>query len=176
MSIKYSHKLTIQDFKKFPVWEFTARHETIGPDGELVVVPITDLPVSSLERRFVGTEVTLANGCRLMAVLLGINLVSAKPISEMIVYRVDETFMFRRSAPRASGPEQLAQFLCLRLEDIFPISYDISQLATGDPCAIKGEILVGMPNADEGVRDKEYFKGLLKERKRASRPPGVFPK
>jgi|SRR5580698_1385171 hypothetical protein len=164
MDIKYSNKLTIQDFKEFPVWEFTSKHEHIRPDGELVVIPVRNLPVSSLDGRFVGTEVKLASDCFLMAVLLGINLVKPKPISEMVIYRANETFMFRRNAPGVSGPEQLAQFLRLRLEDVFPISYDISQFAIGDAGAIKGEILIGLQNVDEDIHDKNYFKRLLKER------------
>ena len=162
MDLKYSNKLTIQDFKEFPVWEFTAGHEHTGPDGELVVIPVRDLPVSSLEGRFVGTEVKLANGHFLMAALLGINLAKVTPISAMVVYRGDETFMFRRNAPKVSGPKQLAKFLGLNLEDVFPIRYDISQFATGDAGAIKGEIPI--ENADESVRDKAYFKRMLEER------------
>jgi hypothetical protein len=162
MDLKYSNKLTIQDFKEFPVWEFTAGHEHIGPDGELVVIPVRDFPVSSLEGRFIGTEVKLANGCLLMAALLGINLAKAEPISGMVVYRANETFMFRRTAPKVSGPEQLAKFLGLRLEDVFPIRYDISQFAIGDAGAMKGEISI--ENVDEGVRDKTHFKRILEER------------
>jgi hypothetical protein len=155
MTLKFSNKLTIQDLKAFPVWEFTAKHEHIRPDGELVVIPVTNLPVSSLEGRFVGTEVRLANGCFLMAALLGIRLEKATPISAAVFYRGDEMFMFRRSAPSVSGPQQLAQFLGLRLEDVFPISYDISQVAIGDAGAIKGEISIRMPPVDEGVHGKK---------------------
>lgn len=164
MSIKYSNKLTIQDFKEFPVWEFVAKHEHMWPDGELVVIPVKRLPVSSLDGRFVGTEVKLANDRFVMAVLLGINLIAVKRISEMVVFRGNEKFMFRRTAPRVSGPEQLAQFLRLRLADVFPISYDISRFAVGEAAAIRGEISLEIPNVDDGVRDKEYFKRLLKER------------
>lgn len=165
MSIKYSNKLTVQDFKEFPVWEFTAKHEHIGLDGDLVVIPVRNLPVSSLGGRFVGTEVKLANGCFSMVVLLGINLAKAKPISGMVFYRDNEMLMIRRTASKVPGPEQVAKFLSLRLEDIFPISYDISQIAIGDASAIKGEITIGMLNVDEGVRNKDYFRRLLKEPK-----------
>src|SRR5579863_262951 len=120
MSLKFSNKLTIEDLREFPIWEFTGKHEYVGPDGELVVVPVTNLPVTTLEGRFVGTRVKLANGNYVLAVLLGINLVKAKPVSAAIFYHGEEKFMFRRSAPRVSGPEQLALFLGFRVEEVFP--------------------------------------------------------
>jgi hypothetical protein len=168
MSLKFSNNLTIQDFKEFPIWEFTNKHESVSRDGELVVMPVTDFPVTTLEGRFIGTEVKLANGNLVWAVLLGINLAKAKPVSSAIFYRGAETYMLRCLAPGVSGPEQLAQFLGLRVEDVFPICFDISRLAIGAADAVKGELPLKLSPSSVGTRSKEYFKQLLKDRKPGS--------
>lgn len=38
------------------------------------------------------------------------------------------------------GPEKLAEFLGLSIDEVFPISYDIGSLAVGDERALKGSI------------------------------------
>lgn len=39
-----------------------------------------------------------------------------------------------------NGPDALARFLKLALNEIFPIRYDIRALAHGDPAALQGQI------------------------------------
>ena len=121
--MKFSDELTIEDFLKHPVWEYTNRHECDGQKGELAMEPVDDLPVTTLDGRLIGTEAALANGRMVFVVLIGVDLKTPRPLTSAIVFRDESVFMFRRTAPRVSGPEQLAEFLELRPDEIFPIKY-----------------------------------------------------
>jgi hypothetical protein len=143
MSLKYSNKLTLKDFRRHPVWEYTNEHEEAGPDGELVVTPVLKLPVESLEGRFIGTDLILANGQRVFGVLLSLALNNArltKLVLNFVIYDGTKRFLFRRLAAGVSGLDQLASFLELPLSEIFPIRYDIAEFAVGDPSVVRGEI------------------------------------
>lgn len=167
MSFKYSNKLTVADFKEHPVWEYTNAHEEEGPDGELIVTPVLDLPVSSLEGRFIGTELILANRQQVFGVLFGLTLSNprlTKLVLNFVVHLGNEKFLFRRAAPKVSGPDQLADFLKLPVLDVFPIRYDITAHAVGDPEVICGEI---QQEPSEVLPQAELFKLILEDQKRS---------
>ena len=166
MNLNFSDKLTIADFEKFPVWEFDTSREAVGKEGETVVRPVLDLPVTSLANRFVGVPVMLANGSKVFAALIGINLERVVPLGAMVVYHQNDMFVFRRSAPSLSGPEQLAHFLGLDVRDVFPIRYDISRYVTGPSALIVGEIPLTVPPDSSGTSRKDRYKQILEEMRR----------
>lgn len=166
MSFKFSNKLTTEDFKMHPVWRFTGKHEYLGSDGELVVEPVLDLPVQTLEGCFVGTELILANQRRVLGELHGIklhNLRLTRLVLNFVVHLGSRSFLFRRLASKVSGPEQLSSFLKLPLSEIFPIKYDIAEYAVGDPGTIRGEI---QQEPFELLSRAELNKLILQEQKR----------
>ena len=167
MSFNYSDSLTVEDFKRHPVWEFTNSHEHTGPKGELVVRPVLNLPVRSLEGRFIGTELYLGNQKCVFGVLLGVKLLNlrlTKLILDFIVYMDGKRFVYRRrmESSKARQLDQLALFLDTPKAEIFPIRYDISQYVVGDPDVIRGEIIQEPP---ERLSTKELSKLILEEQK-----------
>ncbi len=166
MGFKFSNKLTADDFKAHPVWRFTGQHEYLGSDGELVVEPVLDLPVQTLEGCFVGTELILANQRRVLGELHGIklhNLRLTRLVLNFIVHLNNRSFLFRRLASKVSGPEQLSSFLDLPLSEIFPIRYDITEYAVGDPGVVRGEIQLEVL---ELLSRADLNKLILEEQKR----------
>jgi hypothetical protein len=104
--------------------------------------------VTSLSGCVVATEVTFANAANHVALLGNVSL----DAPDMNPHWVTAT-VFGASGRRfplaryhdvdfdRSGPRGLAQFLGLRIEEIFPIRYDISHLARGAESCVRGEIL-----------------------------------
>jgi hypothetical protein len=137
--------ITVQDLRASPVWEFV--HEELTEGNSQFVQPVTDLPVSELALRVVGTEVVLQIGATRWAILGNIclrNLRSTEQFLTVSIEKDGEWFSLARyhdSDAARSGPLQLAGFLGLSVSDVFPISYDISSVAVGLPEVTCGKIL-----------------------------------
>ncbi|EDY15820.1 hypothetical protein CfE428DRAFT_6647 [Chthoniobacter flavus Ellin428] len=169
MSETYSDRLTVADFKKHAVWEYTSKDESVGPDAELAVKPVIELPVTTMEGRFIGTELVLGNGRPVFGVLLGIKLNNARLtrlILSVIVYSGERKFLFRRSSSTESAIQGLAGFLGLSQAEVFPIRYDISAYALSAPDVVVGEIPLTL---SERLPKAELFKLILEEQVRARR-------
>jgi hypothetical protein len=64
-NIKPAESLTVADFQAHPVWEFLNDDEI----GETMVQPVEKLPVETLDNRLIGTQVRLANGSLVWALI-----------------------------------------------------------------------------------------------------------
>ena len=136
--------LSIEDFKRNPVWEFV--HEEVAHAPDIWVHPVTDLPVESLALRLVGTEVQLRNGLNVWATLSNISLGSKRITDQFLCLSVERDGQWFEMARyfdvdyERRGPQQLAEFLKTPIDGIFPIDYDISRFVARDYEATRGHI------------------------------------
>jgi hypothetical protein len=111
-----------------------------------MVRPVKRLPITSLIGRVVGSQVRLANGDHVWALIGNVDVGNSRLTQHFLSMSV---FREGRSCPLARyfdpdyerhGPVALAEFLQLPVDDVFPISYDIRASAIGDPAALAGSI------------------------------------
>lgn len=147
-SMKTFSDITPDDLRQYPVWEFANDVEDVTSD-ESYLRPVRDLPITDPGNRIMGTIATLANGDQVPAILQNVNLDSPYAtehlISVTVFNRAGEAFPLARYHDiqiDEYGPEQLAAFMKLTVRDVFPISYDISDIAVGDHDCVRREIPV----------------------------------
>ncbi len=142
-------KLTIEDCIDFPIWEFTNQDDV--DDDETWVMPVRKLPVTSLSNRLVVTKVCLNNGDKIWCVLSNVtlnSLVHTKHFITIWVFYQNNWFELARYHDvdyGRRGPDALASFMGLSVDEVFPISYNISNLAVGIPDVVRGIIPVDVP-------------------------------
>ncbi len=136
--------LTASDLSQYPVWEFV---NDCSADSDTLVCPFLRLPTNDLNNKLVGTEVRLANDNLIWAILENIVVQSPRETRHflLITFLKDSGARFSMSRYHdpdyeAFGPPALAHFLGLPIDDVFPISYDVSRFADGDPDALTAEI------------------------------------
>jgi hypothetical protein len=157
--------LQVADFKMYPVWELL-----LDDDAEEVsVVPVEKLPVTSLDGRVVGTQFRLANEQLVWAAVSNLSTKDPQLNAHLMVARIERDgnwFNLDRywdvTYPQW-GPQALSKFLGLSIEEIFPISYDLTSYAIGNQEALIGRIY---SEPRERLSDKEIL-GLVR---RAARP------
>jgi hypothetical protein len=138
--LKTTDQLQVADLLASRVWEY------VNPD-ETVVSPVQELPVRSLAGRLVGTTVHLKNGKEKWAVLANLRLSSPYKTKHGLAVWIENDGRWFELARyfdvdyERRGPDQLAAFLGLPLDEVFPIVYDISDVAIGHPDVVKGTIL-----------------------------------
>lgn len=129
--------LTVDDLKRYPVWRFV----NDGKLGETATKPIKRLPVTSLRGKVVGTEVRLANGQFIWA-LVG-NLDSRSPnltkhFRTISLQRNGQWFHLARYHDydyTDRGPDAAARFLALPPDAVFPIAVDLRRVVRSDDTA-----------------------------------------
>jgi hypothetical protein len=134
--------IQVSDLEQHPVWETILDDEADDPSD----FPVDPLPVTNLDSRFVATRVRLANEKQVWAMLFNVDLTDSRKTEHLVQLRIEnngEWFWLARywdSDFEQSGPDALAQFLGLSVDEVFPIQYDLTGLATGLPSVIKGQI------------------------------------
>jgi hypothetical protein len=135
--MKAADELMPSDLTMYRVWEFADDMEAELPD-ETYMRPVEELPVNSLSGRFASTHVTLANGQRLLALLGNIDLADPVWTEHFLTITIFGPSGQRFDLARyhdvdygRHGPAALAAFLGLPLEAIFPMRYDLSDIALG---------------------------------------------
>jgi len=144
--IKPANELTVAEIQAHPVWEYNLSHEDELPD-ETYVQPIYLPPVEHLAHRLIGTQVTLANGERAWSIIGNVDVENAEVTEQFLTISVDrggKWFFLARYFDvdyAECGPHALAGFLGLSIEEVFPISYDLSQYVMADASILKGKVL-----------------------------------
>jgi hypothetical protein len=142
-NIKPVESLTVADFKVHPVWEYLNDDEI----GETMTRPVEKLPVETLENRLVGTQVRLANGSEVWGLLGNFDVTNPRAnqhIPTLSIKRGGEWFHLARYHDfdfTSRGPEALARFLGLGVDDVFPITVDVRRYVRGDPAALSAIVL-----------------------------------
>ena len=141
MDAKRVDKLTESDFRTAPVWQFTNSDE-----DETVVRPVKEVPVTSLRNTVVGVQVTLANGTERWAMIGNVAPRNARLTKHWLTLSILERSKwfhlgrYHDHDATKRGPKALAAFLKLRVDDVFPITYDISRYVKGDRDALVGTV------------------------------------
>ncbi len=138
---KLAEELTVADFQADAVWEFRNEDEK----GESAVRPVKKLPVKNLDGCIVGTQIQLANGSRFWASLGNVDSNDPRQTQQFLFLSVFKERWFQLARYfdfnlKEQGPQALADFLGLHVDDVFPISYDIRSISLGDPSCLAGTI------------------------------------
>jgi hypothetical protein len=142
-NIKPVESLTVADFQAHPVWEWLNNDEI----GETMVEPVGKLPVESLDNRLIGVQVRLANGSRVWASFGNFDVTNPRATQHILTLSIERSgkwFHLARyfdSGLQAEGPEVLARFLGLHVDDVFPIFVDVRRYVRGDSNALTPIVL-----------------------------------
>ena len=134
--------LQVSDLQRYPVWE-----SIIDTEPDVTVFPLTRLPVDSLSGRIAGTHVRLGCGQQAWAMILYADTQDPRKNEQFVqldIERDGQWFFLSRywdADYERNGPQALAQFLGMELDDVFPIAWDVSRYAKGHPAALSGLIL-----------------------------------
>ncbi|MCK6473127.1 MAG: hypothetical protein L6R28_15390 [Planctomycetes bacterium] len=139
-------KLSPDDFAKHPVWEFCNDEEGVKGRDETWVRPVKKLPVDSIDNCVAGIQVTLSDGSRLWALIGNVDPQSQKSTDEFVTL----SFFLGRTKFHLSryfdadvarfGPDQLANALSKKLDEIFPIRWDMSHVFSPKCKCVSGEV------------------------------------
>ena len=140
MSMLRAELLRSKDFKIHPIWEF------VNDDmmGETMVKNVEKFPVTSLDSKLVSGEFTLANGQKVNGYAGNVNKDSSEQNQHFLAFsffRGKSVFHLARYFDddyQRNGPDALADFLRLAIEDVFPIKYDFTRFCIGTSEALKG--------------------------------------
>ena len=141
--VKRVDKLTVADLETFPVWEYT---NTEGPLGETAVQPVKKIPVENLDGRLVGSKIRLANGSDVWALIGNVdsnNPYATQHFLTLSVFKKGKCFDLARYHDfdgSERGPQALAAFLGLSVEEVFPIAYDLGKFSLGEQASLVGTI------------------------------------
>lgn len=118
-----------------PVWDIVFDQ----PPGTVSLKPCEEpLPVSSLENRLVVTHVHLNNGREILATISNVNVADPRFTAHFLtisLFNDGEWFLLARyHDPNWStdGPEALAEFFGFSMQEVFPIAYDLTSVASGN--------------------------------------------
>jgi hypothetical protein len=137
-----AENLTEGLLREHPVWEFC--NDDAG--GETLVRPVKKLPISSSDGRLVGCELYLNDGSVVYGLLGNLSLTKPKRNQHFLTLTV---FVDGVSVHLARyfdadysrrGPAMLAAKLRKRESEVFPISYDLSAIASGSPECVRGSV------------------------------------
>jgi hypothetical protein len=141
-SYKKIESLTIADLKAHPVWVYVNDDSL----GETVVRPIKKLPVQNLDGKEVATQVRLANGQKVWALIGNVDASNPQLTEHFILLTIfwnDKRFTLSRYHDHdyaKYNPDALAHFLEMKVDDVFPITYDLSGVSKGNAEALIGNI------------------------------------
>jgi len=131
--------ISIEDILAYPVWKFSKQEP-------FLITPVKKTPCKNLTGRIVGTEVVLADGTRVWALIGNIDPENTQLTEHFITISIlsnNKWFHLSRYHDydyKDNGPEKLSEFLKKSIEDIFPISYDIRTILKAESSAAYGKI------------------------------------
>jgi len=140
--VKPIGSLKASDLEVNPVWQFESSTEY----DETAVRAVARVPVSSLTGKVVATRVQLAGGGNVWALIGNVDVSNPKLTEHFLTLSVERDEKWFHLARYHDvdyidrGPGALAAFLGLRVQDVFPISYDIRRYVKGNPAALAGEV------------------------------------
>ena len=141
-NVKPVDSLRVLDLQAHPVWQYADREGS----NETLVRPAKQVPVANLTGKVVGTQVQLANGERVWALVGNVDASNPRLTEHFLTLSIERSgqwFTLSRYHDfdyAEHGPEALAILLGLPIDDVFPITYDIRKYAKGDAAALSGQI------------------------------------
>jgi hypothetical protein len=156
---KPANKLTPKDWERYPVWTFDLGNEGKPGRDETWMGPVKKLPATDIMNGGCRAKAKLACGKPVTLVLWAVDLNPEQTLRDLAQYRVkpmtkaERAEYLKQQTPQftifakgewwhseSNGPSDLTEALGLSIQDIFPISYDISDFAAGVDQAVKGKI------------------------------------
>jgi hypothetical protein len=146
--MKELKNLDVEDFERFPVWEFKAG--TVNDDEYLEpsLAPVTDYPISDLRNRLVGCRIQLRNSKLCWAILGNVSLHDAHATGHFLTLSVEhngqryDLARYHDVNYEERGPAGLARFFGLPISAVVPMTYEISAIVAGG-----SEVTTGYINA-----------------------------
>lgn len=141
--MKTIETINVDDFKRNPVWQYSNNDNV----GETVIKPVKKIPVKNMAGKIIGTQVTLANGESVWAIIGNIDANNQRFTEHFITISIEKNgkwFVLARYHDidyLSRGPIALSKFLGIDIDNIFPIAYDISKFVEGNILALSGKIL-----------------------------------
>jgi hypothetical protein len=142
-NIKPVELLTVADLEAHPVWEYVNGDEFL----DTLVRPAKEIPVESDFRKEIGAQVRLANGLQVWALIANVDATNPRIAEHCLALSIErggKWFFLARYHDldfATQGPEALARFLGLTVDDVFPISVDVRKYVQGDPAALAFVVL-----------------------------------
>ncbi len=140
---KPAEDLRPDDFKIYPLWRYLNKDEM----GETMAAPLKKLPAKSADECLTGIEVRLASGKMIWALICNVSgddAYATKHLMNISFFEDGKVFHLARyhdACRDIYGPEALSKFLGMKIDDVFPIQYDLRALfSAGDPSALAGTI------------------------------------
>jgi hypothetical protein len=140
--IKKVENLEESDLKSNRVWQYVNSDHI----GETAVKPIKRYPVKSTKGKLFAVEISLNNGNKCWTLIGNIDTTAPMLTEHFLTVsflRKNKWFHLARYHDydfEVNGPSQLADFLGLRVEEIFPLNFDLTPYAKGDSTALVGVI------------------------------------
>lgn len=139
---KQPERLEVADFSAHPVWMFAGS----DAQGETLMRPVGRLPVKNLNGKVVGTQVRLANGSSVWAILQNMNPDRPRMMEHYLSLSVLNNGRWFHLARyfdhdyEERGPAALAGLLGLSVDQVFPIAFDVRKYVNAQPAALAGFI------------------------------------
>ena len=117
------------------MWEFVSGDLA----GDTLVRPVAQLPVMDWTAESAGREVALASGMLVWSLLGNIDVNNPRSTEHFLslsIFGARECFYLLRYHDlgyATNGPAQLAAFLGLNVDEVFPIQYDVSAYLAATP-------------------------------------------
>ncbi len=142
MNKKPLKDLTIEDISKHAVWEMTEE----GRSSDVFVKPVKKLPVETMNNRLVATKIQLADGSEIWALLGNIKPLNSQSTKHFLTVSIEsegkwfDLARYHDADHARRDGHALAKFLGKRLAAVFPIAYNISEVARGQRDSLVGTI------------------------------------
>jgi hypothetical protein len=142
MEIRTPSKIGPKVLAKHPVWEFLNDDE--HPAGDTAMRPVEKFPVDRFDGRLFGAIVTLADGSQYPAAISNLAFGPKKyrhHFRSLTIFARGRRFHLAKYFQLwygSEGPAALAAFLKKKREEVFPISYDLSDVAVGPSDVVRG--------------------------------------
>jgi hypothetical protein len=142
MAKRTLESLTLSDLKNSPVWEMA----NDAKSGDVLVKQVKSIPVTSLLNRLIGTQVHLADGSAVWCLLGNIettNPLATRHFLTASLHHKRKWFNLGRYHDadfKSRDGAALARFLGKPISDVFPISYDVTDIAVGVRESLVGTI------------------------------------
>ena len=142
MNMRALRNLTVDDLTRYPVWEMVDGANS----GDVLVKPVRRLPARTLRNRLIGTNLLFADGSTAWALLGNIShshLAATKHFMTVSVHHTGKWFDLARYHDvdyARRDATALARFLSKEVSDVFPLTYDITSVATGLKEVLSGQV------------------------------------
>lgn len=140
--MKPAELLKVDDLRANPIWQYV--NDDKG--GETLVKPIKRIPVKNLVGRLVGLQVRLSNGKAVWAMIANVDTENPRLTEHFLTISLERDgrwFTLSRYHDfdyASKGPLALSDFFGLDVDDVFPITYDLSRYSGGNVTALVGQI------------------------------------